>query len=108
MSPTARSLKLLRDRGYLAEVVEKTIPKTFIKKDLWGCVDIIGIAVTGHIICVQATGDSGGNVAARVRKCRESEVFSMVKAGGHRFEVHGWKGKPNGKRKKWECRIEEL
>jgi hypothetical protein len=36
VSPTAPSLAHLRDLGYRAKIVEKTIPHTFIKKDLWG------------------------------------------------------------------------
>jgi hypothetical protein len=43
MSPTARSLEECRKRGWIAGVVEQTIPHTFIKRDFIGIIDIIAI-----------------------------------------------------------------
>lgn len=42
-SPTARALKECRSRGWIAQVVEQTIPHVFIKRDLFGCIDIVAI-----------------------------------------------------------------
>ncbi|HKC95797.1 MAG TPA: hypothetical protein VKB81_17425 [Nitrospira sp.] len=36
MSPTQRWLQHLRSLAFVAEVMEKRIPRTFITKDLWG------------------------------------------------------------------------
>jgi len=90
--------------------VEKTIPKTFIKKDLFGCIDILGISQDGSIIAVQTTSDNtGGNSSSRLKKCRESEVLPSWKAGGHLFEVHAWaKRGAQGKRKLWQVVVTEL
>lgn len=43
VSPTARTLAECRKRGWIAQVVEQTIPRTFIKRDFLGCIDIIAI-----------------------------------------------------------------
>lgn len=65
MTPTARSLEQCRKNGWLADVVERRIPHSFITKDLFGFLDIVALAHCGTI-GIQAT--SGSNHAARVRK----------------------------------------
>lgn len=42
MRPTARSLQHLRELSYCAEVAQKTIPRKWIKKDLFS-VDIVAL-----------------------------------------------------------------
>lgn len=102
-SPTARSLERLRAEGYVAEVVEKTIPRCFIKKDFIGFIDIIAFK-PGEIIGVQAT--SGSNHAARRTKILESENFpAWLQAGGH-VEVWSWTKPKTGR--KWELRRERV
>lgn len=43
MTPTARALAECRRRGWIAQVVEQTIPHSFIKRDFLGCIDIIAL-----------------------------------------------------------------
>ena len=38
-SPTQRSLKLLRDEGYTAQVVERWNPHARVRQDLFGVID---------------------------------------------------------------------
>lgn len=99
MSPTQRSLKKLREEGYLCEIVEKTIPKCFIKKDLFGFVDILCLK-DEEILGVQTT--SGANFANRVQKIKNHENLEMVKMAGIKISVHGWR-KLKGK---WACKEE--
>lgn len=98
MSPTARTLQVLRQRGYRCQVVEQTIPKTFIKRDLWGLWDILAIRGK-ETLAVQVT--SGSNVAARIRKIEESEALPECREAGWSLAVHGWKKNSQGK---WTCR----
>lgn len=103
MTPTQRSLKWLRDNGYIAAVVEKWIPQTRRRLDLFNFIDIL--AVRGdEVLGVQAT--SGSNVSARVRKSQEQPAYSTWLQSVHRrFEVHGWaKRGPRGKRKLYVLR----
>lgn len=112
MSPTARTLKLLRDQGYHAEVVERWIPQRRIRKDLFGFIDIVAI-MNGQLLGVQAT--SGSNVSARVKKIKESPLYRTWLSTGAYLHVIGWRKLcrrgPNGKRlksKAWEPLIVHL
>lgn len=106
MSPTARSLQHLRELGYRAEVVEKTIPHTFIKKDLFG-VDILGLKSSLPILAVQCT--SGSNVAARIKKLKAAGFIDLWRSVGAVIEVWGWsKRGPRGKVKRWQLKRETL
>ena len=116
MTPTARTLKALRDIGATAEVVERhnhyagpphmTCPsckKNRIgqKKDFLGCLDIIAM-LGANIIGVQVT--SGANHAARVKKIKaEPRALAWLEAGGL-IEVHSWLKKNN----RWVCRRQEI
>ena len=100
-SPTSRTLALLREQGYLAEVVEKKVPGQPISQDLIGCLDILGIG-HGRIIGVQAT--TGSNHAARRKKAQNEPRLALWLANGGEFEVWSW-----SKRKGvWTCRIEAV
>jgi hypothetical protein len=110
MSPTARTLAECKRRGWIAQVVEQTIPRTFIKRDLFGIIDIIAITDQGplsEIIGIQVT--SGTNHAARVAKARREPRLSAWLGGGARFEVWSWsKRGARGKRKAWTLREEYI
>ena len=106
MTPTARSLAELRKRGVVAQVVEQTIPKMFIKRDVFGVIDIIAMG-GGHIVGIQAT--SGSNHAARVAKILEEPRARQWIENGGRLQVWSWsKRGERGKRKLWTLRIEEI
>lgn len=106
MSPIARTLRYLREQGYRAEVVEKTIPRTFIKKDLWGA-DILAIKGGSPLLAIQCT--SGGNVPVRVQKLKANGHDEVWKSVGATIEVWGWaKRGPRGERKVWTLRREAM
>ena len=106
MTPTQRSLKLMRDRGYSCDIVERWNPYARIRQDLWGFCDVLCLT-PGQIVAVQTT--SGANVSARLRKIAASPRIADVLSAGVRVVVHGWaKRGPRGKAKKWTCREEWL
>jgi len=96
-SPTQRTLALLRDEGYLADVVEKWIPGANVRKDLWGWCDIVAIR-DNTTYAIQCTSDS--NVAARVEKIEDSDTIAVVRRAGWKVEVWGWKKVKN----RWRVR----
>lgn len=106
-SPTAQSLKLLRDQGWTVQVVERWNPFAKRRVDLFGVVDILCMNSQSGFLGVQTT--SASNVSARLTKIRnEPRALTWLEAGG-KLIVHGWSKKgPRGKRKIWECRIEEI
>jgi hypothetical protein len=117
MSPKARSLRDLRDRGFLVADVEKRlpIPGKFVTRDCYGFGDLL---IAGHdpklgaplIGLVQVT--STGNMSAREKKIRAlPEAARWLETGGA-ILLQGWskRGK-RGERKTWqltERRIEKI
>lgn len=101
-SPTARSLAKLRKEGWVAGVVEKWIPQTKMRKDLFGFIDIVAVR-GGVILGVQATGGSGNGVKRMEKARAQPEFEAWVRAG--LFVVHEWnKQGAAGTRKLWRCR----
>ena len=101
-SPTARTLALLRQEGWTAQVVERWNPYAKVRHDLFACIDVL--AINGSVVLgVQAT--SGSNVSARLSKIASLPSAALWKASGGLLEVWGWRkvGK-QGERKRWEVR----
>lgn len=96
-SPTERSLKLMRSKGYYAEVVEKWNAFTKRRHDLFGFVDILCLG-DGEVVGVQTTTSS--NVASRLQKILSHENVAAVRRAGIRIVIHGWRKKGG----RWECR----
>jgi hypothetical protein len=111
MSPTQRSLDLLRKDGYLAAVVERW--NTYagppdkkclacgknavgVRQDLFGVFDIIavhpGLRVT---VAVQTT--SGSNLSARRRKLTDCGEVLICMAARWKIELHAWSKRANGR-----------
>ena len=100
MSPTTRSLKHLRDQGYIAEVVERWIPGANIRKDLYGCIDIVAVhADNKETLGIQTTSYS--NMSARYKKALQQEGLRAWLQAGNQFVVHGWK---KNKSNRWEVK----
>lgn len=105
-TPTQRSLKLMRDQGYLCAITERWNPHAHIRQDLWGFCDVLCVRA-GEVVAVQTT--SGANVATRIAKMRSLPSLPVVLSAGVKVVVHGWrKVGARGKRKLWECRVEEV
>jgi hypothetical protein len=105
MSPSARSIAEAKRRGWLAQNVEQTIPRTFIKRDLFGVVDIV--AVSDVVIGIQATG--GGNHSKRRAKILAESRMRQWLAAGARLLIWSWEKRgPRGKRKTWTLREQEI
>lgn len=102
-SPTSLTLAHMRKQGYRADVVEKTVPKTFIKKDLFGIIDVLCVG-KGDTIGIQCTSDNGGNVAKRVRKMQEAEAIGDLREAGWELWVVGWRKKKG----RWVCRVVDM
>ncbi len=89
MSPTARSLELLREMNYECQVVEYF--NSFSKKrvDLFGIIDIVAAHPTLGILGVQAT--TGSNHSARFKKaCRAGRVRKWLVGGAH-LQIWSWR-----------------
>ena len=106
MTPTQRTLKLMRERGWIAEVTEKWIPGANIRKDLWTFCDVLCLhPESGEILAVQTT--SASNISARVRKIQECELTPIVRKCGIGIHVHGWLA-PGKNKRRWTVRERDL
>ncbi len=107
----AASIKTLRGHGFFAEVVERRLPKCFITKDLFQCIDIVAIDVTLQnrgVLGVQVT--TLPNVAARRTKILASPEAKVWVACGNRFVIHGWDKKTGFKPalRTYEVKLEDF
>lgn len=106
MSPTQRSLKMLRDDGYFVAIVEKY--NSFIKRriDLFNIADLL--AFKGDVILLVQT-TTASNVSARLAKINENPIAAAWKTPNRKIHIHGWsKRGERGKRKTWSARIIEV
>lgn len=93
LSPTQLSLRLLRENGYTAQVVEVWNPHARIRQDFLGIIDII--ALRGEeTLAVQCTSAAG--VSARVKKMAESPNIGAMREANWRILCWGW-AKINGR-----------
>jgi len=101
VSPTQRSLALLRERGYLCQIVEHWNPWARIRQDLFSIGDILCLR-DEETLLVQTT--SRANINARVKKISECEHLPAILRAGWKIEVHGWGKLKDG----WTCKVVEM
>lgn len=90
MTPTARSLALLRQLGYLADVCERWLPEPGLKRDLFGVADIAACHPRDRLwLLVQAT--SYAHVADRLRRVQARPELPLLLKAGLAVEVWGWR-----------------
>ena len=108
MTPTARTLEMCRRNGWYADVVERWIPGANIRRDLFGCIDIVAMS-DQSMIGIQAT--SAANVSSRVskikNKCTEPALIWLLHA---ELQVWGWRKYPrrDSSGRSWRPRIEHI
>jgi hypothetical protein len=100
VSPTQRSLKIMRERGYHCEIVEKWNSFVKIRQDLFGFIDVLCLG-QNEIIGVQTT--TSAHMAERIHKIKDHANYQAVVDSGIKILVHGWVKRTNGR---WECREE--
>jgi len=105
LSPMARTLGWLREHGYQADVAERWIPRTKIRKDLFGFIDVM--AVSDHeLLAIQVSHED--RHADHVKKVMALPVARDL-AFHMNVEVWSWgKRGARGKRKQWTLRRDQL
>lgn len=90
MNPLTRTLKALRDDGWLAEKVEMPFnPFSKVRRDLFGMADVLSVK-GDTVLLVQATSQS--NVSARVKKLTATPARVVWCASPNRLlQVWGWR-----------------
>lgn len=104
MSPTQRSLKMLRELHWECAIVERWNAFARIRQDLFGFVDILCICPFRGILAVQTT--VAGSINKRLAKIEtEPRAQKFLEAGGQ-IVIHGWikGGKRSETPGKWICK----
>lgn len=108
-SPTAMSMKYLRDLGYSVHRVEYWNAFSRKRVDAYGFGDLLTASASDGIALIQVATSS--NMQARVSKIlklRQMEAKRWLCAGG-KIWVHGWgKRGARGKRKTWQLFRHEI
>lgn len=113
LSPTQRTLRALRNRGLICEIVEKFIsfPSPGHRKDLFGIIDILALSQDG-IIGIQSCGDSFGQ---HLQKIKETELTEeWLNTPGTSLELWAWSkrkrklSKGYSKDLYWQARVEVI
>ena len=112
ISPTQRTLAVLRKQGALSGVVEKWNSYVKIRQDLFGFVDLI--AIRGRqIVAVQCCAGSGH--AAHRTKILANEIAPYWLKAGDLIEIWSWsktkvklKAGGWGKAVRWTPRVEPI
>jgi len=108
MTPTERTLKLIRADGWIVGITERWNPHAKIRQDLFGFIDMIALKRGHPVTAIQTT--SGANHAKRREKILGMETARMwLSAEKSRLVVVSWaKRGPRGDKKTWTPRIEEI
>lgn len=94
MTLTQRTIKMMRDQGYMVATVEYYNAFTKRKHDLFGCIDLLAIG-NGETIAIQVTSKS--NMSARIKKIESSDALPEMLRSKWRILVHGWWRGTNGR-----------
>ena len=107
VSPTARSLKYLRERGYLCQVVEKFNPGARVRQDAYGFGDILAIRDDATLLVQSCTvGDQSKRIA---KILAEPRAILWARGRDRYITVHGWGlHGARGARKTWDVTTTEI
>lgn len=107
MTPTERTLRECRKRGWVCDVTERWLPKTRVRKDLFGFGDVLAMTEQNGSLIIQTT--TTGNMTARVRKIKRLDTARAWLSRGNDIEVWGWALRgPAGKRKLWQLKTSPI
>jgi len=109
ISPTARTLKYLKEQGILCDIAEHWNSFVGRRKDLFHFIDVIALDPSRGVIGVQCCARSGH--AEHRKKILDNEYApTWLKCGG-KIEIHSW-GKQklhrNSKALRWTSKVEEI
>src|SRR3990167_540279 len=112
LSPTARTLRFLKQKGIICDVVERFNPyigKFGARIDTFHFIDVLALDPIKGIVAVQCCGQTGH--AEHKRKILENEIApEWIKSGG-KIELWSWskrKLKRGGKAIRWTPKVEEI
>lgn len=110
MTPSERTLKWFRDRGYVMWRVERWCPYKKVRIDMLGFIDYVALHPKQGIVGVQSTGQNFSSHRKKILEECADNAKLWLQCGG-RIALVGWRRlvvERGKKRKKWEPRFEEI
>ena len=116
-SPTQRTLKYLKDLGYITDIVERWIPIPSVpgggnRKDFLGIIDILAIdKEEGRLIGVQSTGQAFKDHYVKITTEGREMASLWLSLPCTELHLYGWrkvKKKRGGKQMIWSPRIHKF
>lgn len=103
---TAHALAECRKRGWDADKVEQRLPRCFITKDLFGCIDVLAMTES-TLLGIQVTAGEH-HASRRTKAMAEPRLRRWLQLGG-RFAIWSYdKRGAAGARKLYQLREEEI
>jgi len=114
MRPTQRTMRALRERGTICEVVERFNPyagKYGQRHDLFNIIDIIALDPERGVVGIQACSQSSASHLRKLKEERAQESMDWLSTPGTKLELWCWrklKLKKGGKAMRWTPKVTEL
>lgn len=89
MTPTQRTLALVKSWGWHPWIVERWIPGTFVRRDLFHIIDIIALTGT-EIVGVQSCGEAFAEHREKLVGEQSANTSNWIASGGRLFLI-GWR-----------------
>jgi len=114
MSPNQRTMRVLRERGTICEVVEKFNPyagEHGKRRDLFYIIDIIALDPERGVIGIQACSQSAASHIRKLIEEKAQETYDWLITPGTKLEIYCWrkvKLKKGGKAMRWLPKIYDI
>ena len=111
VTPTRRTLAVLKDRGLSVAIVEKFnafVGPHGIRQDMFGIIDIIALDHTSGVIGVQSCGNDFSGHYKKLTQEKAAECIDWLLTPGTSLELWAWrkvKIKRGGKAWRYEPRV---
>ena len=114
MSPTQRTLKALREQGFICAIVEKWNPFAGphgVRQDLFQIIDILALDHKRGVVGVQSTGNDFSGHLRKLTEDKAQESRNWLLTPGTVLELWAWrkvKVRRGGKQTVWQPRVKIL
>ena len=114
LSPTQRTLRALREQGFVCAIIEKWNPyggPHGIRQDLFGIIDILALDPRRGVVGVQSTGQDFAGHFRKLTEEKAQECLDWLTTPGTALELWAWrkvKAQRGGKAMIWQPRVQVL
>ena len=114
LSPTQRTLRMMRERGLKAAIVEKWNAHAGpfgVRQDLFGIIDVLCLDPERGVVGIQSCGSSFSQHWRKLTEECYQETFDWLSTPGTSLELWSWrkvKAQRGGKAMVWRPKVAEI